>query len=206
MKLSRKLRTLVTTMLNKSTKNITLISIVVLLIISGCSPKKQVLDPEPSTPAPNWINQKPINSQYYFGIGKADKKYHTSNYQQVAKNSALEDIASEIEVKLDAQSVLFQNETSREYFENYQSTIKIEVTKNISGFEAVDSWFNENEYWVLYKLSKSKYAEIEAEKRNKSISKAIHYIDQYNQSENYLQKLEYLVTALKSVKPYLVSQ
>jgi hypothetical protein len=176
---------------------------IMLLSLTNCNTKKQISQAETYVPQPGWINNKPIDSQYYFGVGKADKRFHTSEYQQAAKKMALEDLASEIEVKLDAKSVLYQKETSLEYYETYQATIQIEVTQNISGFEPVDSWNNENEYWVLYRLSKNKYAHIEAEKRNQAISKALYYIDASESSTNFKQRFDHLILAMESIKLYL---
>lgn len=175
----------------------------VLVFLTNCNSNKKTIQSEIIEIKPTWVDHKPINPEYYYGVGKADKKYHNSDYQQSAKKMALEDLSSEIEVKLDAKSVLYQKENSREYYESYQSTIQIEVTQNISGFEPVDSWNNENEYWVLYRLSKTKYAHIEAEKRNKAISKALHYVDEAELSSEIKKKIDNLTLALQSIKPYL---
>jgi len=175
----------------------------VLFFLSDCSSKKQVIQSEDFEAKPSWVDHKPIDPEYYYGIGKADKNYHHSEYQQSAKKMALEDLSSEIEVKLDAKSVLYQKETSIDYYETYQATTQIEVTQNISGFEPVDAWNNEKEYWVLYRLSKTKYAHLEAEKRNKAISQAIHYLDESENSPDFKKRFNNLILALQSIQPYL---
>jgi len=190
-------------MLNRIYINTILTALLILFIFAGCGSKKQVSQVETEVLKPSWVNKKPIDGAYYYGVGKADKKYHASDYQQSAKTFALEDLSSEIEVKLDAQSVLYQKETSRNYFESYQAITQIEVSQNISGFEPVDSWNNENEYWVLYRLSKTKYALIEDEKRNKAIAQAIHYIDEAELSLSYKKRFDNLTMAMESIKAYL---
>ncbi len=177
--------------------------LLIFFILTGCSSKKKVEQIEANNLKPSWVHQKPINPAYYYGVGKADKKYHASDYQQSAKKLALEDLSSEIEVKLDAQSVLYQKETSRNYFETYQSITQIEVSQNISGFEPVDSWNNENEYWVLYRLSKSNYKQIEADKRNHAVSQAVHYLDESENALDYKSRFEKLLLAMQSIKSYL---
>jgi hypothetical protein len=177
--------------------------LLILLFLTDCNAKKKATQTLVYSPTPEWVDKKPIDPQYYYGIGKADKKYHSADYQQAAKKMALEDMASEIEVNLDAKSVLYQKENSFEYYETYQSTIKIEVTQNISGFEPVDSWNDENNYWVLYRLSKSKYEHVEAEKLNQAISKALHYIEVSESSQHYKKRLDNLILAMQSIKPYL---
>ena len=177
--------------------------LLIFITLSGCSSKKQVEQIETNPEKPSWVNKKPIDQAYYYGVGKADKKYHSSDYQQTAKKFALEDLSSEIEVKLDAQSVLYQKETSRDYFETYQAITQIEVSQNISGFEPVDSWNNENEYWVLYRLSKSKYKQIESDKRNQAITQAKHYLDESGNALDYKTRFEKLLLAMQSIKSYL---
>ena len=190
-------------MLNRSHLNTITAGLMIIFILVGCNTKKPVSQIETVALKPSWVNKKPIDQAYYYGVGKADKKYHSSDYQQTAKKFALEDLSSEIEVKLDAQSVLYQKETSRDYFETYQAITQIEVSQNISGFEPVDSWNNENEYWVLYRLSKSKYKQIEADKRNQAISQALHYLDESGNALDYKSKFEKLLLAMHSIKSYL---
>jgi len=190
-------------MLNRFYIKIISAGLLIVFISAGCGSKKQVSQVETEALKPSWVNKKPIDQAYYYGVGKADKKYHASDYQQTAKKFALEDLSSEIEVKLDAQSVLYQKETSRDYFETYQAITQIEVSQNISGFEPVDSWNNDNEYWVLYRLSKSKYKQIEADKRNQAIAQAIHYLDESENALDYKSRFEKLLLAIKSIKPYL---
>ena len=116
-------------MLNRSYLNIIASGLLILMMITGCKSKKQVEQIDNIALKPSWVDHKPIEQAYYYGVGKADKKYHSSDYQQSAKKLALEDLSSEIEVKLDAQSILYQKETSREYFETYQATTQIEVSQ-----------------------------------------------------------------------------
>ena len=190
-------------MLNRFHLNTIASGLLIFLIITSCGSKKQVGQADTIPIKPSWVNKKPIDQAYYYGVGKADKKYHASDYQQTAKKFALEDLSSEIEVKLDAQSVLYQKETSRDYFETYQAITQIEVSQSISGFEPVDSWNNENEYWVLYRLSKSKYRQIEADKRNQAITQAIHYIDEAENALDNKSRFEKLLLGLQSIESYL---
>ena len=190
-------------MLNRFCINTIAPGLLIFLIFTGCSSKKQVEKIETNSEKPSWVNKKPIDQSFYYGVGKADKKYHSSDYQQTAKKFALEDLSSEIEVKLDAQSVLYQKETSRDYFETYQAITQIEVSQNISGFEPVDSWNNENEYWVLYRLSKSKYKQIETDKRNQAITQSKHYLDESEKAVDYKSRFEKLLLAMQSIDSYL---
>ncbi len=179
------------------------IIIALLLFIASCSATKKTQEAALNNPRPDWVMQKPISSSYYYGIGNANLNVHKNDFQQVAKNKALEDLSSEIEVSIDAQSVLSQKESNQAFIENYQATTRIDVKNNISNFEAVESWVDNNEYWVLYRLSKSEYKELQAELKEKAISKSLFFLDQSENEVEYKLQFEYLLQALDAIKPYL---
>lgn len=185
-------------MLNRTSLYISLV-----LLLFSCSSSKKTQELATENPRPDWIMQKPISSAYYYGLGNANLRVHTTEFQSVAKNKALEDMASEIEVSIDAQSVLRQKETNQSFIENYEATTKIDVRNNIQDYEAVESWHNDSEYWVLYRLNKSEYKRLEQERKNKAISKSIHYLDLSDEENDYKLNFEYLLQALDAIKPYL---
>jgi hypothetical protein len=174
-----------------------------LLTLSACSSTKKAQQTVIENPRPEWVQSKPFNSTYYYGIGNVNTRINISDYQQIAKNKALEDLASEIEVTIDAQSVLHQKETNIAFIENYEATTRVDVQNNLSDYEVVDSWNNENEYWILYRLSKEEYRRIETAKRLNAINKALHYLDLSEKELNYKLRLDYLIQALEAIKPYL---
>lgn len=185
-------------MLNRS-----LILLFIVLLISACSSTKKAQKTQLENPRPDWVLSKPFNSTYYYGIGNVNTKVHSSDYQQISKNKALEDLASEIEVTIDAKSVLHQKESNTAFIENYEATTRIDVRNNITDFEVVDTWRSESEYWVLYRLSKSEYRFLEAEKRNAAINQALHYLDLSENESNYKLQLDYLLQSLLAIKAYL---
>lgn len=175
----------------------------VSIIAFACSSQKKTQEATVESPRPEWVMSKPISSSYYYGIGTVNTKIHSTDYQQIAKNKALEDLASEIEVSVDAQSVLSQKESNQSFIENYQATTRIDVSNNLSDFESIDSWWNESEYWVLYRLSKVEYKQREAEKRSQAINKANHYLDLADAEITFNTHFEYLLQAIDAIKPYL---
>ena len=42
----------------------------------------------------------------------------------------------------------------------------MESQKDLEGYDLVSTWEDEKEYWLYYKLSKSKWAEIRSERKN----------------------------------------
>lgn len=129
---------------------------------------------------PKWVSSRPIDNDYYIGIGKANK--NQSDFMQIAKNNALSDIISEISVSISSNSILHQLEDNSGYKEKYEAFIQTSVKDDIKNYEIVDSWSNKEEYWVYYRLSKAEYAKLKREKleRVKRIAK-----DFYEKGKSY---------------------
>ena len=134
--------------------------------------------PAVSTPAtaieeaakPEWIRSRPISSAYYIGIGRASKEL-PEPYESAKKN-ALNELASEISVNVEGNSLLHSFERKGQFDETFTSTIKTSTSELIEGFELVDSWENANEYWAYYRLSRSEHARLKAERKQKAIATA----------------------------------
>ena len=89
----------------------------------GCKSKKNLSESEISSKkSPEWVSQRPISSSYYVGIGVASILKNPTDYASIAKNNALNDLASEIEVKINSNSVLYNLEQNSKYREDYLST------------------------------------------------------------------------------------
>jgi hypothetical protein len=140
-----------------------LLVLVSIILITACNNKKKVVQ-EPEIVKPTWINERPITDVYYIGIGSASKVDGT-NFIESAKNNALNDLASEIKVNLESSTVYYQNETNKTFNEDFRSTIKTSIEADLEGYTMIDSWQDQNKYWVYYRLSKSEYfAQIERKK------------------------------------------
>ena len=104
---------------------------------------------------PKWITERPVDNNYYIGVGKSSKT--NADYIQTAKSNALADMISEISVNISTNSVLSQFEDNSGLKETYKAQIKLATKDYIEGYELVESWEDKNEYWVYYKLSKTEY-------------------------------------------------
>jgi hypothetical protein len=155
-------------------------------------------------PAPNWVKQKPIESPYYSGIGMAIKS--SPDYLAIAKNNALNDLASEISVQIKSSSVLYQVENNDRFREEFKANTQLSSIENIEGFELVDSYENNREYWVYYRLSKSEYAALKKQRKDAAISRSLDLYDKANEfklNAQYDDALIYGIKALEAIKPYL---
>lgn len=149
-------------------KNYVLISLT-LFILYACSTKKKVVT-ENTLPKPSWSSDRPITDMYYIGIGSATMEEGT-NYIESAKNNALNDLASEIKVSLESNTIYYQNESNKTFNEDFRSTIKTSIAADLEGYSLIDSWQGQNKYWVYYRLSKTEYFE-QVEKKRLAAKKA----------------------------------
>jgi hypothetical protein len=141
------------------------------LAIGACKDKQPVVQSVPATtPPPAWVSARPVSASDYIGIGLASKS--RSDFQEAAKKNALNDLASEISVKVEGNSLLYTLDRKSSFDESFTSTINTKTSEQLEGFELVDNWENGSEYWVYYRLSRSEHARIKAEKKRQAIAQA----------------------------------
>ncbi|HEY8402725.1 MAG TPA: LPP20 family lipoprotein [Cytophagaceae bacterium] len=181
--------------------------LIFLLVLPSCRTARPVTTNDTATVVtaeakkPAWVSKRPIDYRYYIGIGVASKK-NQLNYQQLAKKSAMEDLVSEIKVKIEGASMLHQIDQNDKFREMYQSHVKTIISESIEGFELVDSWEDENEYWVYYRLSRESYEYEKKIKKEAAIKSAQDLLvrgnaDQEsglvsNAIDNYVQAIQIL--------------
>ncbi len=141
-----------------------------ILMLESCKAKKEAAQVPPPPPPPHWVAERPTNPAYYVGIGIAGKVSAGSNYMQVAKENALNDLASEITVNVSGNSVLYTMENETGFKEDFKSTTKLSSSVDLEGFEQSGVYETGDSYYVYYKLSKAKYKEIRDAKINTAIS------------------------------------
>ena len=84
----------------------TLIPFLLLAALLGCKGKQPtVVTPVPEGPQrPAWVSSRPVSSAYYVGVGMAPRS--RPDHQETAKKNALNDLASEISVNVEGNSLL----------------------------------------------------------------------------------------------------
>lgn len=173
-----------------------------LVTLLGCGSSK------PSSkvpPKPDWLGIKPYQAGYYTGIGHSNKD-GSNNYIQSAKKSALDDLVSEIKVQVSSTSVLSQLDENKEFSERYEQIIQTTAADEIQEFETVDAWEDEENYWIYYRLSISRYRQIKDEqKRNATVLASDFYKKAIESEKNgeRLQAIGFYFQALRSVEKYL---
>ncbi len=143
-----------------------------VLVALGCKDKQAVVQqPPPAAQRPAWVAQRPVTDSYYIGIGLANMRAG-NDYQETAKKNALNDLASEISVKVEGNSLLYTLDRKNSFDESFTSTINTRSNEQLEGFELVDTWENGSEYWTYYRLSKAEHARIKAERKRQAVRQA----------------------------------
>jgi len=180
-----------------------LLAVLFVFTLASCTASKKSKHVE--TPVyPEWVSSRPISTGYYIGLAKASKR--NPDFQAIAKQSALLDLSSEISVKLSSESIFHQVDKGDSYREEYQSLIQVESQKDLEGYTLVASWENDDEYWLYYQLSKTEWARIRTERKQKAIDEAYTYYqlaEKYLVEENTISSIHYAVKALDALKLYM---
>ncbi len=174
-------------------------------VLVACKSKKEVAVTATEVKVPLWVSSRPNNGFKYVGIGVSDKG-KGSNYQIDAKKNALYDLSSEIKVNISSNSVLYTVQNNNNFNENFNSLINLTNTDNIEGYQLVDSYENEKQYWVYYQLDKQEYANQKAQKKQQIISKASNLINlSFNDEKNkdFSSCLKKRIQAFGVLTPYL---
>jgi len=154
------------------------------LLFGACSGGKKVVEvPIPQPPAeqrPAWVTARPVDMEFYVGVGTASKS--RPGAMDAAKESALNDLASEISVTVEGNSLLYTLESKDQFNETFTGTIKTSTNESIEGFERVGTWENASEYWVYFRLSKATHARLKAAKRADAVNIAMDYRARSQQS------------------------
>ncbi|HOZ29776.1 MAG TPA: LPP20 family lipoprotein [Bacteroidales bacterium] len=176
-----------------------------LVVVSSCQIGKKTTYEK--KPMPEWVSTKPQSTMYYIGISSAPKKgFLPADYMSNAQQKALGDLSSDISVNIESTSVLSIIEHNYNINENFSSEITASTNQQLEGYELVDTWEDDNFYWVYYRLSKSQYQALKEEKKQQTILDAKN---KYYQATELLGRqlhynaFQFYVESLTALKPYL---
>lgn len=173
----------------------------IVLVLSGCKSTQKssrTFEPEPS-----WVTKSPITSGYYIGVFGVQKS--NPNYRAAAKKGALDNLSSEISVNISGESFLHTIEKNGDLSQEFQQNVKVSSKENIEGYELIGNWDGETEYWVYYRLSKSKHAALKKEKLDAAMNMSKELFSRaklkHNESD-YHQSFLLCIQSLEAVSEY----
>jgi len=154
---------------------------------------------------PAWTRQMPSDNDYYVGVGSAGKAAGGSDHIARARDIALEQIAAGIAVTITGQTTQHMLEQEGLVKESFQYTIQSWVRGELEGYERVDSWENEHEYWVMYRLSKARHRMLLDSKKQAASAQAAEWHtrgrNEWGQG-NITAAIQYLLTASQIIGTY----
>lgn len=154
---------------------------------------------------PKWVKERPNDSNYYLGIGMAEKSGVENQYVTKARSYALKQMSSEIKVSVSSNSILTQFENNYDLKEEFESKVQTSVTQTLEGYE-VETWENKHEYWVMMRLSKDKYErnrKLALDKDKKLAASYYYSAEQSKGNGKVFEAFSYYVKAIKCIKNHL---
>ncbi len=160
------------------------IIIVILLgiFLMACGGNRQLTATQQQVP--EWVNSRPINPNYYIGVGSADKRLDPMNFAETAKKNALSSLASEIRVTVRSESFLNTMQVNTNVQEAYNQTIATTSNEDIEGFEVVDVFETPNEYFIYYRLSRARHEQIRNERKMSAMRSAFDHLEKGREHRN----------------------
>ena len=135
---------------------------------------------------PEWVNDFPNNSLYYWGIGICELA--NVNCREVAKKEAIENIAQQISIKIESNSFLelaeVITETSINTQEYFQKQTQYKTQSYLQELQIYDTYQDKKNYYVCYRLEKTTYKDHLRSKSEEIAQIGYNYLQQARQAES----------------------
>lgn len=122
---------------------------------------------------PDWVKAKPASMIYYTGVGSASLS--DADYRESAKEKALADLISEIDIEVESSSLLSRSEVSGLFSESYAHDIRSRAKASLEGHELVESFNDGSRYYVYYQLDKLNYQNLLERRKKDATRRAFDY-------------------------------
>lgn len=176
----------------------------ILLLISFFIFNNSCFFSQSSKKQPYWVQKYPVLDHYYIGVAKSSKSQ--SNYKELAKQNALNNLSNSISVNVSVVSVFAQNETNKKFTEEFNEVTKTQTKNYIEGYEIEGEWENKKDYWIFLKINKQKFTENKERRKKEATFQAydLYKIGQDHDNKNQIQLALFNYTrALSILSPFL---
>jgi len=112
---------------------------------------------------PGWLYKYPLSPNHYTGIGCANKHSYPVKYREIAREKALTQISKEISIRLQSKTIWKKAQSKSYEREKYSQSIVSSTRSALWGYELVDIYETSSDFWVYYKLNKTKYHKLISE-------------------------------------------
>lgn len=177
-----------------------------IILITACRGKETVKTVvPPPQPKPEWVAARPVNSSYYIGIATCSKTTQPADYQAIAKKLALNDLATEISVKVEGQTFFNTMEVNKAFSESFSSNVTTSSSEMLEDYEVAGIWEDKEMYAIYYKLNKFDYQSKKAQKKENIIRAAFDYLIKGREAKklgNIPSAIDLFYHGLFALKPY----
>ncbi len=153
---------------------------------------------------PGWVSVRPVDDAKYIGISCVPLS--DANYREKAAKIALDEIAAQISVTTESESLLktiVVDGRSNELFEN---KISQRISLELEGQKIKDSYESKTSYYVYYELDKAEYYKSIEDKRNKAINNGLDIYNKGAEAEasgNLVSAVQLYSSGLEAIEPFL---
>ena len=152
------------------------IFIFVLLIFVSCVS-------QPTTPRPDWVLTSNSNPNHWVGVGSIEKPF-SGNIRAAARSQAVNEIASQITIQISSNFTNIMTEYNYDISTFSKSIIDSRVENNLGDIEYLNFHEDEYRFYVHARLSKEKYYESLAKKRENAVHAALGYLQRADSELN----------------------
>jgi hypothetical protein len=177
-----------------------------IVLLGACHRKDTVKTVvPPPQPKPEWVSTRPVNSSYYIGIATCSKLTQPADYQAIAKKLALNDLATEISVKVEGQTFFNTMEVNKAFSESFSSNVTTSSSELLEDYEVAGIWEDKETYAIYYKLNKFDYQSKKALKKENTLRSALDYLKKGREAKklgNIPSAIDLFYHGLFALKPY----
>lgn len=177
-----------------------------IILLNACGGKETVKTVvPPPQPKPEWVSTRPVNSAYYIGIATCSKTTQPADYQAIAKKLALNDLATEISVKVEGQTFFNTMEVNKAFSESFSSNVTTSSSELLEDYEVAGIWEDKELYAIYYKLNKFDYQAKKALKKENTLRSALDFLKKGREAKklgNIPSAVDLFYHGLFALKPY----
>jgi len=134
---------------------------------------------------PDWVTNYPVTSKYYIGIGNGKTIIQ-------AKNSAINTLATQIEVKVNSEIKDFLRETNGVIEEDVSQSIQLSVKEDLEDLELVGIWYSPEEgYWAYYRIDIDEYKRKQQIKMDNARNNGLDFLKKSDDETDPALKFKY---------------
>lgn len=177
-----------------------------IILLNACGGKDTVKTViPPPQPKPEWVSSRPVNSSYYIGIAICSKTTQPLDYQAIAKKLALNDLATEISVKVEGQTFFNTMQVNKDFSESFSSNVTTSSSELLEDYEVAGIWEDKETYAIYYRLNKFDYQSKKAQKKENTLRSAQDYLKKGREAKklgNIPSAIDLFYHGLFALKPY----